>query len=123
MLIVRPKLLQASGNLSALRCMSASEELRAQSSANRNSLMVSGTTMVFACNLRRLKSEPSVRNRIPMPASEFLKASDSMAENMRLNRVGASTQPCLTLLETENGAEVSPLSWTVASSSRHVAAA
>ena len=51
----------------------------------------------------------------PMPASEFLKASVSMAGNMRLNRVGAGTQPCLTPLDRENGAEVSPLSWTLAS--------
>ena len=106
-LIVRPKLLQAFANLSTVRCMSASaEELRAQSSANRNSLMVSVATIVFACSLRRLRTEPSVRDLIPMPASEFLKASDRMAENMRLNRAGARRQPCLNPLETENGAEV-----------------
>ena len=56
-----PKLLQVSANLSTLRCMSASEEeLRAHSSGNRNSLMVSVVTLVFACSLRRLKTEPWV---------------------------------------------------------------
>ena len=48
-------------------------------------------------------------------ADASLKASVSMAENMRLNRVGARTQPCFTPFETGNGSEVSPLSWTLAS--------
>ena len=38
-----------------------------------------------------------------------------MAENMRLNKVGARTHPCFTPLETWNGSEFSPLSWTLAS--------
>ena len=54
--------------------------------------MVSVETLVFARSLLRLKSDPSYLYLMPMPASESLKASDSIAENMRLNRVGASTQ-------------------------------
>ena len=59
--------------------------------------------------------EPSKRHLMPIPVSESAKASVSMAENMRLNSVGARTQPCLTPLDTENGSDVSPLSWTLAS--------
>ena len=77
--------------------------------------MLSVETLVFARSLLRLKSDPSYLYLMPMPASEFLKASDSIAENMRLNRVGASIQPCFTPLETGNGAGVSPLSCTLAS--------
>ena len=48
-LIESPKLLQASENLSTLCCMSASEAvLRAQSSANRKTLMVSVKSLVYA---------------------------------------------------------------------------
>ena len=111
-------LLQASENLSTLCCMSTSEAaLRAQSSANRRLLimMVSVETLVFARSLLRLKSDPSYLYLMVMPASESLKASDSIVENMKVNRVGASTQPCFTPLETGNGAEVSPLSCTLAS--------
>ena len=64
--------------------------------------MVSVETLVFAMSLLSLKSDPSYLYLMPMPASESLKASDSIAENMRLNRVGASTQPCFTPLETGN---------------------
>ena len=77
--------------------------------------MVSVETLVFARSLFRLNIEPSYLYLMLMPASESLKASDSIAENMRLNRVGASTQLCFTPLETGNGAEVSPLSCTLAS--------
>lgn len=38
------------------------------------------------------------------------KASNSMAENIMLNSVDVSIQPCLTLLVTENASEDSPLS-------------
>ena len=60
--------------------------------------MVSVETLVFVRSRVRLKSDPSYLYLMPMPASESLKVSDSIAKNMRLNRVGASTQPCFTLL-------------------------
>ena len=72
--------------------------------------MVCVESLVFARSLLRLKSDPSYLYLMPMPASGSLKASDSIAENMRLNRVGVSTQRCFTPLETGNGAEVSTLS-------------
>ena len=75
--------------------------------------MVSAETLVFTRSLMRWKSDPSYLYLMPMHASKSLKASDSIAENMRLHR--ASTQPCITPLETGNGAEVSPLSCTLAS--------
>ena len=56
--------------------------------------MVSVETLVFARSLLRLESDPSYLYLMPMPA-----------ESVRLNGVGASTQPCFTLLETGNGAE------------------
>ena len=115
-LIVWPKLLQASTNLSTLCCMLASEAaLRAQSSANKKSLMVLTFTLVFALSLLRLKSEQSVRYLIPMPTTESLKASDSIAKNMSLKSIGARTHPCFTPFMTGNAADVSPLSWTRAS--------
>ena len=77
--------------------------------------MVSVETLVFAKSLLRLKNDLPYLYLMPMLASKFPKVSDSIAENMTLNRVGASTQPGFTLLETENGAEVSPLSCTLAS--------
>ena len=84
--------------------------LRAQSSANRKSLMMSFETLVFASSLLRLNTEPSVRYLIPSPTSSSLNAAVSMAENVSLNRVGARTQPYFTPFETENGAGVSPKS-------------
>ena len=51
MLIVRPKLEQASANLSTFFCMSFSEvKFRAQSSAKRKSLIVLVLALVFAWN-------------------------------------------------------------------------
>ena len=91
MLIVRPKLVQASANLSTFCCMSSTEmEFRAQLSANRKSLMVSVLTLVFAFSLLRLKTEPSIRclMPMPMPMSVSAKASVNIAENIRLNSVG-----------------------------------
>ena len=108
-LIVRPKLLQASTNLSTLCCMLASDAaLKAQSSANKKSLMVLTFTLVFALSLLRLKL-------IPMLTTETLKASDSIAENMRLKSVGARTHPCFTLFVTGNASDVSSLSCTCTS--------
>ena len=62
-----------------------------------------------------LKSDSSYLYLIPMPPFYSLNASVSIAENMGLTRVGASTQPCFTALETGNAAEVFPLSCILAS--------
>lgn len=58
-----------------------------------------------------------MQNVVPALLSESLKASFSLVENAGLNRVGASTEPCLTPGEMENAEEVSPLSWTLVSMS------
>ena len=63
--------------------------------------------MVFACSQLRLTT-------MPITISMLEKASVSMAENIMLKSVGTRKQPCLTPLETENGSEDSPLSWTLA---------
>ena len=70
--------------------------------------MVSVKTLVLAWGLLKMKSDSSYLYLIAIPPFN----SVSIAENMRLTRVRASTQPCFTPLET---AEVSPLSCTLAS--------
>ena len=85
------------------------------SSAKRNSSSTSVCTLDLACNLLRLKSFPSKRYLIGIPLSPSWKASVSMAENIMLNSVEASTQPCLTPFVTGNGLENSPSFWTLAS--------
>ena len=66
------------------------------SSAKRNSSSTSVSTLDLAYNLLRLKSFPSKRYLIGLPLSTSWKASVSMAENIMLNSVEASIQPCLT---------------------------
>ena len=85
-----------------------------QSSANRESSTVSLFTFVLACSLQGLKSLPSVRYPKSTPTSPLRNASVSMAENIILKRVGASTQPCFTPFVTKNGLENSPSFWTLA---------
>ena len=85
------------------------------SSAKRNPSSTSVCTLDLACNLLRLKSFPSKRYLIGIPLSPSWKASVSMAENIMLNSVEASTQPCLTPFVTGNGSENSPSFWTLAS--------
>ena len=87
----------------------------AMSSAKRNSSSTSVCTLDLACNLLRLKSFPSKRYLIGIPLSPSWKASVSMAENIMLNSVEASTQPCLTPFVTGNGSDYSPSFWTLAS--------
>ena len=72
-------------------------------------------TLDLACNLLRLKSFPSKRYLIGIPLSPFWKASVSMTENIMLNTVEASTQPCLTPFVTGNGSDNSSSFWTLAS--------
>ena len=83
-------------------------------SAKRNSSSTSVCTLDLACNLLRLKSFPSKRYLRGIPLSPSLKASVSMAENIMLNSVEASTQPCLSPFVTGNGSENSPSFWTLA---------
>ena len=85
------------------------------SSAKRNSSSTSVYTLDLACNLLRLKSFPSKRYLIGIPLSPSWKASVCMAENIMLNSVEASTQPCLTPFVTGNGSENSPSFRTLAS--------
>ena len=76
--------------------------------------MVSVLTLVFAFSLLRLKTEPSIRCLMPMPMSVSAKASVNIAENIRLNSVGARTQPCFTQFDTRNGSDEFPSSSTLA---------
>ena len=71
-------------------------EFFAMSSIYRSSFSTSVCTLDLACKLLRLNSLPSKRYLIGKPASQSWKASVSMVENIMLNSVGASTQPCLT---------------------------
>ena len=87
----------------------------AMSSAKRNSSSISVCTLDLGCNLLRLKSFPSKRYLIGIPLSPSWKASVSMAENIMLKSVEASTQPCLTPFVTGNGSENSPSFWPLAS--------
>lgn len=78
--------------------------------ANRKSHTEASFTLVLAYNLRRLKSLPPVLNLILMVVSSSpQKASDRMAENIMLNSVGASTQPCWTPLVTRKGSVDGPV--------------
>ena len=73
------------------------------------------TTCNLFYTLPRLKSFPSKRYLIGIPLSPSWKAAVSMAENIMLNRVKASTQPCLASFVTGNGSENLPSFWTRAS--------
>ena len=75
----------------------------AMSSAKRNPSSTSAITLDLACNLLKFKNFPSKRYLIGIPFSPSCKASVSIAENIMLNSVEASTQPCLTLFVTGNG--------------------
>ena len=105
-LMVRPKLLQAAEKLSISACICCSSlALRAQSSVKRKSLKIVSFTFVAACSLLGFNSFPSVLNLMLMPGLLSLKASVSIAENIRLNSVRARTQPCLTPLVTRKASE------------------
>ena len=64
------------------------------------------------CRRLRLNSFRSDLCLILMPASQSLDASVSIAENIKLNSVGARTQPCVTPLETGKDSDGSPSSRT-----------
>ena len=102
-LMVRPKLSQAVENPSISRCISCSLlAFSAQSSAKRSVITVS-LTLMTACRRWGLNSFPSHLYLMRMPREVSLKASVSIAENIRLNSVGARTQPCLLHWSPETG--------------------
>ena len=105
------KLPQAVEKLSIWDCISCSmKALRAQSSAKRKSLTTLSVTFETALSRLRLRSFPLGQNLTGVTETDSLKASDSMAENIMLKIVGASTQPCLTLLVMRKSSEPSPSS-------------
>ena len=87
---------------------------KAQSSANRKSLMVSVSTLVLAWSLLSLKMDPPIWYLMQIPTLPFAKAPVIIAENIRLNSVGAETQPFFTPLKTRKCSDVFPSSWSVA---------
>ena len=112
-LMVRPKLSQAVENPSISSCISCSLlTFSAQSSANRRSLITVSFTLVTACRRWGLNRFSSHLHLMGMPGEVSLKASVSIAENIRLNSMGARTQPCFTPFVTGNGSEAFPSSST-----------
>ena len=112
-LIVKPKLSQAVENPSISSCISCSLlAFSAQSSAKTRSLITVSLTLLTAWRRRGLNSFPSHLYLIGMPGEVSLKASIRIAENNRLNSVGARTQPCFTPFFTGNGSEAFPSSST-----------
>jgi hypothetical protein len=77
--------------------------------ANSNFEIFASFVFVKACSHMGLSSLPSVLYLIFIPwLSEPWNTSVSMAANTMLNRVGASTQLCLTPFVTWNGSDTSP---------------
>ena len=112
-LMVRSKLSQAVENPSISSCIFCSLlAFSAQSSAKRRSLITVSLTLVTACRRRGLNSFVLHLYLMGMPGEVSLKASVSMAENIRLNSVGARTQPCFIPLVTGNEFEALPSSST-----------
>lgn len=97
-LIITPKLLQAVEMLFTSSCISCS--VLARSSSKRRSLMALSLNFVTACKHLWLNSVPLNPYQILMFASQSLNAWFCLAENIMLNSVWASMQPCLTLLVT-----------------------
>ena len=93
MVIVRSQLSRESDTFSTLFCIVSSvRESFAMSSAKRNSSNTSICTLDSAYNLLRLKIFPLKRYLISKPLLPSWKVSVSMAENIILNSVEASTQ-------------------------------
>ena len=110
-LMVKPNLSQAVENPSISSCISCSLlAFNAQSSAKTRYLITVSLTLLTACRRRGLNSFPSHLYLMGMPVEESSKASISIAENNKLNSVGARTQPCFTPLITGNGSEAFPSS-------------
>ena len=78
-------------------------------------IYLSVCTLDLACNLFRLKSFPSKRYRIGIPLLSSWKASVSMAENIILNSVEASTHPLLNSICHREWIRKLPSFWTLAS--------
>ena len=85
MLIVSPKLSQAPEKQSVSFCICFLVlALRAQSSADRRSVMIDSFTFVTACRHMGLNNLHSVLYLIGIPSSRSWKASDSIADNIML---------------------------------------
>ena len=112
-LMVRPKLLQAVENPSISSCISCSLlAFSTQSSAKRRSLITVSLTLVTACRRWGLNSFPSHLYLMGMPGEVSLKASVSIAKNIRLNSMGVRTHPYFTPLVTGNRSKAFPSSST-----------
>jgi len=110
-LTMSPNLLDTFANQSKSCCAESWVcATNAQSSANNKYLITEEKILVWACNRRKLKILPSVRNWIRTPMSQSLKATRSIIEKKILKSSGARTQPCLVPWVTLNDADVLPLS-------------
>ena len=96
---MRPKLAVESLSISS-RISCSLLALRAQSSANRKSLITVSFNFVTVCRRLMLKNVPSYLCLMLILATQSLYASVSIAKNIYLDSVGAKRQPCLTPLET-----------------------
>ena len=83
----------------------------AVSTANK-SLIAAVLVFVLACNLEMLKRLLDLEWRYT-PSVDDLKARFKSKVKKMPKRVGASMQPCLTLLLTLNSADISPSNCTV----------
>ena len=107
MLMVRPKRLAFSASLSVLVWRSDSVcAIRTQSLAKIASWSNFSVVLAVAPSLRRLSRESCNLYLRYTPLSKSRKAYLRTRVKGRLNRTGASTQPCFTPLEMLNGAEV-----------------
>ena len=87
-LMVGPKLSQAFENLSTQFCMLALVlPFSAQSSANRNWLMISVFTLAFAWSLLRLKTKPSLQYRMSIPIWITYLGSSPGAANLQNHKI------------------------------------
>ena len=113
-LIVRLKRSQASENLSiSLWSPSYWWDTMAASSANNRSLIVTVLVFVLVHNLEMLKRQLSDLEWRYTPSVDLLKACFKSGVKKIPKRVGASMQPCLTPLLTQNSADTSPSNCTV----------
>ena len=107
--IVSPKSLVALAKWLVIFCKSSSNWVtNAQSPANCSSCTVMSLTFLFAVNLARLRSLPSVLMCRKTPAFSTEVASRRTATKNSPNRVGAKTQPCFTPLLMGNWSDSSP---------------
>ena len=115
-LIVSPKCLHASENLSRNLCSPCSEcATRAASSTNSISLIKTVLSLVFERRQARLCSFLSDLVCRYTPSVDVSKANDRRSEKKIPKRAGAKTQPCLTPLQMGKESENDPSNNTVPS--------